>query len=99
MWIISERGFINLTERQARKPLIGSGSAWPCPFEYKGMDRDSLLLATDRLLRYTGPERIIAICRNDDGSQVPRRLIELVRYTSGALPDEVTVIFMSSDSQ
>jgi serine/threonine protein phosphatase PrpC len=90
---MSETGFMNLTERQSRKPLIGSGSAWPVPFEYKRTGKDSLLLASDGLLKYTSAERILAICREHEPSAVPRRLIELVRYPSGALPDDVTTIF------
>jgi serine/threonine protein phosphatase PrpC len=99
VWVINESGFINLTERQSRKPFIGSGSAWPSPFEYKIMGRDSLLLATDGLLKYTSSERIVTVCRDEVASHVPRRLIELVRYPSGALPDDVTVIFASCDSR
>lgn len=99
VWVINEGGFTNLTERQSRKPFIGSGSASPGPFEYKITERDSLLLATDGLLKYTGSERIVAICHDEVGWHVPRRLIELVRYPSGALPDDVTVIFASSDSR
>jgi PPM family protein phosphatase len=99
VWVINESGFINLTERQSRKPFIGSGSAWPSPFEYKIMGRDSLMLATDGLLKYTSSERIVTVCRDEVASHVPRRLIELVRYPSGALPDDVTVIFASSDSR
>ncbi len=99
VWVVNESGVVNLSERQSRKPFIGSGGAWPTPFEYNITDRDSLLLATDGLLKYAGSERIVAICRNEVGSQVPRRLIELVRYPSGALPDDVTVIFASSDSR
>ncbi len=93
VWVINESGFSNLTERQSRKPFIGSGSSWPTPFEFQITDKDWLLLATDGLLKYTGPERIVAVCRNQEPSEVPRRLIELVRYASGALPDDVTVIF------
>ena len=99
VWVINESGFINLTERQSRKPFIGSGSAWPSPFEYKIIGGDSLLLATDGLLKYTTSERIVTVCRDEVASHVPRRLIELVRYPSGALPDDVAVIFASSDSR
>ncbi len=99
VWVINESGFTNLTERQSRKPFIGSGSAWPSPFECTITDGDSLLLATDGLLKYTSSEQIIAVCRDEMASQVPRRLIELVRYPSGALPDDVTVIFACSDSR
>jgi serine/threonine protein phosphatase PrpC len=99
IWVINETGFINLTERQSRKPFIGSGSAWPSPFEYKMTDKDLLLLATDGLLKYATSERIVAICREYDCSQVPHRLIELVRYQSGALPDDVTAIVADSNSR
>ncbi len=98
-WVINQSGFINLTERQSRKPFIGSGSAWPSPFEYRTTDGDSLLLATDGLLKYTSSERILSVCRNEPAPHVPRRLIELVRYPSGAVPDDVTVIFASADSR
>lgn len=99
IWVINESGFINLTERQSRKPFIGSGSAWSSPFEYRMTGGDSLLLATDGLLKYTSSERIVTVCRDEMASHVPRRLIKLVRYPSGALPDDVTVIFASSDSR
>src|SRR5262249_53542640 len=83
VWVITERGFTNLTEHQSRKPFIGSGSAWPSPFDYKITDRDSLLLATDGLLKYSSSERILAVCLNHAGSEIPRTLVELVRYASG----------------
>jgi serine/threonine protein phosphatase PrpC len=93
VWVIREGGYLDLTERQSRKPFIGSGSAWPVAFEYKSTGKEALLLATDGLLKYASPERIIAVCQSPETSEVPRRLIELVRYPSGALPDDVTVIF------
>ena len=99
VWAINESGFINLTERQSRKSLIGSGSAWPSPLEYRITDGDSLLLATNGLLKYTSSERIVAVCHDEVALHVPRRLIELVRYPSGALPDDVTVIFASPSSR
>jgi serine/threonine protein phosphatase PrpC len=93
VWVINESGFANLTEKQSRKPFIGSGSAWPFSFDHKRTGKEFLLLATDGLLKYTSSDRIIAVCRNNDPPQIARRLIELVRYASGALPDDVTVIF------
>ena len=93
VWVINESGFINLTERQLRKPFIGSGSAWPCHFEHQINEGDSLLLATDGFFKYTGPERIVAVCRSVAPLDVPGKLVELVRYPSGALPDDVTLIF------
>jgi serine/threonine protein phosphatase PrpC len=92
VWLIPETGnHLDLTHGQQRKPFIGSGSAWPVPFRRpRGAGR--LLLATDGLLKYTSAERIIAACREHPADVAAQRLIELVRYPSGALPDDVTVI-------
>jgi serine/threonine protein phosphatase PrpC len=97
-WLISETAWTDLTKLQSRKPFIGSGAAAPCPFEVKSEHTSSLLLATDGLLKYTSPERIIEVCRKSDRVETARRLIELVRYPSGALPDDVTVIVAALDS-
>jgi serine/threonine protein phosphatase PrpC len=100
VWVINESGFINLTARQSRKPFIGSGVALPIPFDYTRTGKESLLLATDGLLKYASPERIMETCReNAPLAEIARRLIELVRYRSGALPDDVTVIFASPESR
>jgi len=98
VWVINENGFTTLTEGQSRKPFIGSGQAWPVSFEYKRAGGEALLLATDGLLKHTSSERIIEACCNNDPSEIARKLIELARYPSGALPDDVTVIFVNQDS-
>ena len=92
VWVIGESQFIDLTQGQSRKPFIGSGSAWPIPFAHNQTRAERLLLATDGLLKYASSDRITAACRNHDHAEATRRLIELVRYSSGALPDDVTVI-------
>ena len=50
------------------------------------------MLATDGLLKYTSSERILAVCREHPPEVATQKLIELVRYPSGALPDDVTII-------
>jgi serine/threonine protein phosphatase PrpC len=92
VWLILESGDShNLTQSQHRKPFLGSGSAWPIGFQHpKG--KGSLLLATDGLLKYSSAERIIATCREHPADVAAQRLIELVRYPSGSLPDDVTII-------
>jgi serine/threonine protein phosphatase PrpC len=98
-WMIDETGFINLTARQSRRPSIGSGVAYPIPFDHTRTGREFLLLTTDGLLKYTSPERIMTTCRESaPPAEIARRLIELVRYRSGALPDDVTVIFANPES-
>jgi serine/threonine protein phosphatase PrpC len=92
IWLIPEEGHhVDLTCGQQRKPFIGSGSAWPVPFRHP-IRGGLLLLATDGLLKYTAAERIVETCRQHPVEGAAQRLIELVRYPSGALPDDVTLI-------
>ena len=92
VWLINDSGFVDLSRGQQRKPFIGSGGAWPMPFIHRLDAGQILLLATDGLVKYTSSERIIAACRDHPSETATQRLIELVRYPSGALPDDVTVI-------
>ncbi|MGC3961051.1 MAG: protein phosphatase 2C domain-containing protein [Verrucomicrobiota bacterium] len=92
VWLIPETGnHLDLTHAQERKPFIGFGSAWPVSFQ-RPRQAGCLLLATDGLLKYTSAERINAGCGEHPVDVAAQRLIELVRYPSGALPDDVTVI-------
>lgn len=92
VWWIPENGnYFNLSHAQQRKPFIGSGSAWPVPFRHQNQG-GSLLLATDGLLKYTSAERIIKTCREYPADEAAPQLIELVRYPSGGLPDDITLI-------
>jgi serine/threonine protein phosphatase PrpC len=92
IWLISETGDLNdLTQNQQRRPFIGSGSAWAVPFEHSN-PRGILLLATDGLIKYTSAEHIVATCLADPADVAAPKLIGLVRYASGALPDDVTLI-------
>jgi len=94
VWLILENGeHVNLTQSQQRKPFIGSSMAIPVPFRHP-FSSGWLLLATDGLLKYTSPERIVESCRQDSAETAASKLIELVRYPSGALPDDVTVILV-----
>jgi serine/threonine protein phosphatase PrpC len=61
-------------------------------FTHTRVRGEYLLLATDGLLKYAPSERIIAACRESATETAAKNLIELVRYRSGALPDDVTVI-------
>jgi serine/threonine protein phosphatase PrpC len=92
VWMIGPTTVVDLTHRQARKPFVGSGSACPVEFMQKSLKGENLLLATDGLLKYAPAERIAIACRESDNETCAARLIELVRYPSGALPDDVTVI-------
>jgi serine/threonine protein phosphatase PrpC len=88
-WLIGE-AVQELTARQIRKPLVGSG-ARPVAFqaELKG---STLLLASDGLFNYARRDRILEVARSLDLQGAASALAELPRLRSGALPDDVSVI-------
>lgn len=90
-FICSETGLENLTANQVRKPFLGSGRATLVNFARKSLD-GTLLIASDGLLKYTSLEKIAATILTADIDTAAKRLIELVRYKSGALPDDVSVL-------
>jgi serine/threonine protein phosphatase PrpC len=92
-WVIQQNGVIDLTRRQVRKPFIGTRCASPVSFSHKLSNGEKLLIATDGLFKYTSPEKIENVCQVDAPETVASRLIELIRYPSGALPDDITIIF------
>lgn len=93
VWILGSGSSIDLTCNQARKPFIGSGNSRPVEFSYgPARQGEKLLLATDGLLKYAPAVRIVEVCAGQDNEACATGLIELVRYRSGSLPDDVTVI-------
>lgn len=91
-WIVRQSGIVDLTKDQVRKPLVGSGGICPVAFTHTCEPGDHLILATDGLLKYTSRSRIGEVCRSNEVENIPDRLIALVRYDSGAIPDDTTVI-------
>lgn len=89
-WLVSDDQRVDLTCGQRRKPLLGSGAAWPVAFTSSG--GASLLVASDGLLKYAPPDAIIAALREPSLEAAARRLVGLVRLKSGALPDDVAFI-------
>jgi serine/threonine protein phosphatase PrpC len=90
-WIIDGLEPHDLTAAQIRKPLLGSGRAIPIPFT-RDKTAGTLLVASDGLLKYASRERIAVITAMPNLDEAAKKLIELVRYPSGALPDDVSVI-------
>jgi serine/threonine protein phosphatase PrpC len=92
VWVIPQNQiYVDLTGAQQRKPFVGAGSAWPVPFQCP-RPVGGLLLATDGLLKYASAERIARTVKDHPIEMAAHRLIELVKYPSGALPDDVTLI-------
>jgi serine/threonine protein phosphatase PrpC len=89
-WLITDS--INvLTDQQVRKPLVGSGSAVPIPFEAE-LSAATLLLASDGLLKYARRERIAALARDADVESAAQQLARLPRLRSGELQDDLAII-------
>lgn len=89
-WLVNPSGFFDLTSRQQRKPFIGSGVAMPVPF-FAEFNAETLLVATDGLLKYGRVQDIGRVCRLDSLKVIPAQLIDLVRLQSGALQDDVGI--------
>ncbi|RKZ49450.1 MAG: hypothetical protein DRR16_06000 [Candidatus Parabeggiatoa sp. nov. 3] len=90
-FLLQDNNDIELTAQQWHKPLLGSGIAVPTAYGPSPLS-GILLLATDGLTKYAPPASIREIVLNNDVEQVANQLIESVRYPSGNLPDDVTVI-------
>jgi serine/threonine protein phosphatase PrpC len=90
-WIINSDGQKRLTRNQIRKPLLGSGSAYPVPFA-SGILDSTLLVASDGLFKYTDFENICPVALLENVDAAAAGLIELVRLPSGALWDDIAVI-------
>jgi serine/threonine protein phosphatase PrpC len=89
--VFSKAGVDNLTANQVRKPFLGSGRAMPVSFTH-GLLEGTLLVASDGLLKNTSLEKIAATILTADFDNAASKLVELVRYQSGALPDDVSVL-------
>ena len=88
-WLVNGTGIDDLTMNQVRKPFIGTRAAIPIGFARARVD-GTLLVATDGLLKYTSREKIAAVIQQSAFDTAPSALVSLVRYHSGALPDDVT---------
>ena len=94
-WHITQAGIDDLTGHQTRKPFLGVGCATPLGF-VRGPLTGTLLVASDGLLKYSSAERIAAVALGGDVESAAQNLVQLVRYASGTLPDDVSVLLVRS---
>lgn len=94
-WWLTAGGHADLTGRQQRKPLLGSGAARPVMFEQPA-SAGTLLVATDGLLKYAPAATICALARGPRLAEAARGLLESVRLRSGKLQDDVAVVLARS---
>lgn len=86
--IVHGRTIVELTSKQTRKPLLGSGLAVIVPFIYKA-EGGTLLVATDGLFDYAKPEAVVSAMLDEDLDSIPAKLVDLARLPSGGLWDDV----------
>lgn len=90
-WWIDAAGIIDLTEKQIRKPLVGAGCS-PFAFRVRGLERGTLLVASDGLFNYAKPDDIARVAAGADLNAAARGLIDLVRLPTGGLQDDVSIV-------
>lgn len=90
-WVILDGQLQNLTDRQQRKPLLGSGRAHPIGFS-AGPLTGMLVTATDGFSNYVDRARFLAQLPTIDFVSLPEKLLELVRLKSGELWDDVGIV-------
>jgi serine/threonine protein phosphatase PrpC len=81
----------SLTARQARKPLLGEGTAQPVGFEAR-LGRGTLLVATDGLWKYVKPARIAKAASIRPLDVACAALVDGARLKNGALQDDVAIV-------
>lgn len=93
-WLVDGARVVDLTDGQARKPLVGAGcTARRIPAVALG--GATLLVASDGLLRYATPAAIArAIADATDLATAAHALVALVRLPTGALQDDVSIVLV-----
>jgi len=91
-WWIDDQGIIDLTEKQIRKPLIGTGESSPFAFRLRGLERGTLLVASDGLWKYAKADDIARVARTADLAAAAAGLVDLVRLPTGTLQDDVAIV-------
>lgn len=89
-WWIDENDWYDLTAKQIRKPLLGSGSSKAMPFGPVPM-RGTLMLASDGLTNYAKQQPVLEMIRAE-GIKCARELINLARLPTGELQDDTAVL-------
>lgn len=94
-WLIAPSGgMIDLTARQRRRPLLGSGEALPVEFEVERLGKH-VLVGSDGLFKYAPVDRICALATRGTVAEAANALANCVRLPSGAFHDDVAVVIVS----
>jgi hypothetical protein len=90
-WIIQNGELFDLTARQVRKPLLGTGEAQPTGF-VSGSLAGVLIVATDGFCNYAKRERLPSMIVQSEFVEIPRKCVEMVRLPSGDFWDDIGIV-------
>ncbi|MEM9692135.1 MAG: hypothetical protein AAGA56_06305 [Myxococcota bacterium] len=96
-WLFTPAEAVELTGRQVRKPLLGSGRARPVPFRAMLVGR--LLLATDGLLKYIPLAKLTELSVRQPVASSCDALIQAARLPSGGLQDDIAVLLAETGAK
>jgi Protein phosphatase 2C len=89
-WAANSSQLLDLTAKQQRKPLLGSGRAVAVPFFHRLVAPWTILAASDGLFAYAARRRITQLMLDSrDLREIADDLVSAVTLTSGALQDDV----------
>jgi len=88
-WLFTPATSVELTERQRRKPLVGSGHCTPVPFTANFAAGSVLVLGSDGLFKYAKRQAIEQLARSGAPASA---FVDLVRLPTGGLQDDVAVV-------
>ena len=90
-WLVRDEQLLDLTRDQVRKPLLGSTAAKPVGFS-SAFSRGLLILSTDGFSKYVKRESLLQQVHWLDFAVLGRKLVDMVRLTSGQLWDDVSIV-------
>ena len=98
VWVLTSETIFDLTEKQRRKPLLGSGQADPVGFGPLYFN-DRVVVASDGLLKYATRDTFMAVGlrRSPDLSVEADALIDGARLPSGDLHDDLALVLLEPE--
>jgi serine/threonine protein phosphatase PrpC len=95
-WAIDSLGFVDLTDHQNRKPLLGTGDAVPVAIGPTPLP-ERLLVATDGLLNYCPEADIDRIALGGTLEEAIDELVSRVRLRSGGFQDDLAIVLCDGE--
>ncbi len=93
-WVVGAT-VVALTQQQHRKPLLGSGTALPVPFDGELHPEQTLVLGSDGLFKYVAAAHLISlVTAGSSDATLAAQLLAAARLPTGRLQDDCSVIVM-----